>query len=1339
MPDAVASSYVPELLKRAIADGTVDRARGSAITEDAVLLLGDIKGSTGIVEQAGSRGRAALELLTENLASLYADFVDLIYRYGGDVLFIAGDAFLCYWPRRAEQIPELAAASAALAIQSQLSDRDDGFGHPLQFRIGVASGELTRAFVGGVNGRWELVLSGPVLEAVSSAERDADAGRVLVTDACYQALGGRLVGQHSSAGWLLDPIDGPASELASTPVSDVPATELAPYLPEAIRKRGDADQQLLAEFRNVTVFMADLPSGDLRDPKVLEQLDRCVADFQRAMHQFEGSIRVDVDSKGLMLLGVFGLPPLAHEDDATRAIRAAETIRADFNARDLAVSMGIASGRALCTPLGGDRRREYMVRSEVINRAARLMQASASEIACDAATESAASRSYDFESLPSHLMKGMAGLVDVLRPVGVRRSSAPATAQVGRDAEVARLQTALSTLTERGQSSAWWIEGEAGLGKSTLLAALAAAAGSADARLLKARADAIERTRALHAWQGVVAELSGISDSMDSATRSHRLSQTIDGFDSGDRPTSFRGFEPLLANVLGYGAQDTEQTARMDGDVRAENTRRLILALVAQAAELAPVVLLVEDAHWLDSQSGQLLREVQAQVPNLLLATTSRPSDDPALSIDADGENLQIIRLAKLGLDEVEQMLRLRLGVAEVPRSLSELLLEHSGGNPFFVEQIIGALIDDGSVSAESGRCVVNTESVRVPSTLEAVVLSRLDRLPESAQWVAKAASIVGRQVSPSALATVIDVLGVSVNVDEDVTVLRAAGILDKPSLDASSTDELQFCHVTSRDVTYETLPSDLRKQGHAAVAGWIEQTDTGAVRPDVLSYHWLEAGVLDKALDASEQAGELALRSGSFPEALLHFDRVFSLADQLGVAPGEARAVLWQKGLGTAHYFLGHTDACRESLEEVVAHFDRPVPGSSVRLMLPLLGSVARQLGRRGGTVDQVVSDERKRVLDATVDSYKMLAQVYFLEGSGAAHLLYLPLRGLVVGDAAGGSPALAATLINMGFMTSLMGLSKAADNYAERAKAMAEEGGQLAAAPYVWHINALRLAQRARWQDALASNAEADRWSRELGDYILAPDSSAVLAAISMCRGDLVAASNAVSVAKEVAKSRGHELFYCWAILDEALLALARRDMASAEARLGEALAIETPSTDLGSVLDKASTTALVRRAQRRFDEAQAAAEVVCDTLRANPPTSYYTAEFFGNAVSVLIDCAIAKPSDAGLRKRCARELKTLAKLASTFLNVEPRALLLEGRLARLNGRDGLPAFRKSLASAESLAMPLDEARALIEIGREPASGEHDAVDRAVAILERLGRHEQAAELATSAVVAA
>lgn len=1330
MPEANASSYVAELLKRAIADGSISERRGSTITEHAVLLLADIKGSTGIVERAGSRGRSSLELLTRNLSELYADFVDLIYRYGGDVLFIAGDAFLCYWPTESVERAdaEVAAASAALAIQSQLSNRDDGFGQPLQFRIGVATGELSRAFVGGVSDRWELVLSGPLLEAVSAAERDADAGRVLVTDDTYQALGGRFLGQHSPLGWLLDAVEAPDPELGATPRAEVPPGQLAPYLPEAIRKRGDADQQLLAEFRNVTVFMADLPSGDLRDSDVLERLDQCVRDFQSAMQQFEGSIRVDVDSKGLMLLGVFGLPPLAHEDDATRSIRAAETLHAGFKARGLAVSMGIATGRTLCTPLGGDRRREYMVRSEVINRAARLMQASASEIACDAATVSAASRGYEFEALPSHLMKGMAGLVDVLRPVGIRRSSVPVVAQVGRDAEVERLHAALVDLIESGEGSSWWIEGEAGLGKSTLLASLAAAAVDGDARLLRARADSIERTRGLHAWQSVVAELTGVTDSMDSATRSHRLTQAIDGFDR------FVGFEPLLASVLGYASSESEQTARMDGDVRAENTRRLVLALVAQAAELAPLVLLVEDGHWLDSQSAQLLREVHSQIPNLLLAATSRPADDPALGAAGSSRGLQTIRLAMLGLTEVEQMLSMRLGVDAVPRSLSELLLEHSGGNPFFIEQIIGALIDDGSVSAASGRCVVNTESIRVPSTLEAVVLSRLDRLPESTQWVAKAASIVGRQVSPAALEAVIDALGVAANLDTDLIALRSAGIFDAASsATGGQDDELQFCHVTSRDVTYGTLPSGLRKQGHAAIASWIERSDTGSLRSDVLSYHWLEAGVLDKALDAAEQAGEMALRLGSFPEALVHFEQAFSLATELGLDLADARAVLWQKGLGTAHYFLGHTDACRESLEQVVGHFDRPVPDGAVRLMLPLLGSVARQLGRRTSAVEQAIPDERKRLLDATVDSYKMLAQVYFLEGSGAAHLLYLPLRGLVVGDAAGGSPALAATLINMSFMTSLMGLGKAAESYAERAKAMTQAGGQLAAAPYVWHINALRLAQRARWDDALASNAEADRFSRELGDYILAPDSSAVLAAITMCRGDLVEAGEAVAIAKDVADARGHELFLCWAILDEALLALARRDLATAEARLSEALAIETPATDLGSVLDKASTTALVRRGQRRFDEARAAAEVVCKTLQDNPPTSYYSAEFLGNAVSVLVDCATANASDGGLRKQCAREIKSLSKLSSTFLNVEPRALLLEGRLARLNDRDGAPAFRKSLLRAEALSMPLDQARALIELGAG-SSGEAGAIARAASILTQLGRHEQAAELATA-----
>ena len=177
------SSYLPKLLYRRLA--TLGRiAAPDAQCVSAAVLLSDIQGFTSLVASFTGAGRAGLEQLTWVLNRYFADLVEEVYAHGGDVLCIAGDAFLCYWPARTpEDLGEsaLRAAQAGIAIQSRLHGRDAGRGHRFATRIGLSAGELSIAFVGGVGDRWELIVDGPALHGAADAERVCPPGEVVLS------------------------------------------------------------------------------------------------------------------------------------------------------------------------------------------------------------------------------------------------------------------------------------------------------------------------------------------------------------------------------------------------------------------------------------------------------------------------------------------------------------------------------------------------------------------------------------------------------------------------------------------------------------------------------------------------------------------------------------------------------------------------------------------------------------------------------------------------------------------------------------------------------------------------------------------------------------------------------------------------------------------------------------------------------------------------------------------------------------------------------------------------------------------------------------------------------
>ena len=357
----------------------------------------------------------------------------------------------------------------------------------------------------------------------------------------------------------------------------------------------------------MTVVMTNLATTETGDGD-LELKHLGVGAFQRMMARFEGAAKVLVDNKGVTLSGVFGLPPRAHPDDARRAVSAAETLRKELDEIGLPCTIGVATGRAFCGVFGSDLRREYTLHGEVVNLAARLMEVSRGEILCADTTVQAARDSVAFEALDPVSLKGRARPVAVHRASRARPADArpPTRPMVGREAERTLVETRIDELVTDGRSATVLIEGGAGLGKSRLVAEAvphrprARHAGPGRGRR------PVESATSYYAWRSIVHRTC--------STSRPRRWPTRDALHVPCDP-QLRRLRPLLSSIVPVGIPDNELTAAMDGNVRAENTKLLLASILRHATAAAPALLVVEDAHWLDSNSWALLLEVVAVGP----------------------------------------------------------------------------------------------------------------------------------------------------------------------------------------------------------------------------------------------------------------------------------------------------------------------------------------------------------------------------------------------------------------------------------------------------------------------------------------------------------------------------------------------------------------------------------------------------------------------------------------------------------------------------------------------------------------------------------------------------
>jgi class 3 adenylate cyclase/tetratricopeptide (TPR) repeat protein len=1319
------ASYVSRLLAgRLAAAGPI--AQFEATTLRAALLLTDIAGFTAYVERVSGSRRTGIEDLARAFDGYFADLVGIVYGHGGDVLTIAGDAFFSYWPADDEGAladAVMRAAEAALAIQTGLGDRDGVAGHDFQTRAGVGAGELTIAFVGGVGERWELMPVGAPIADVARAERLARPGTVALAESAWSLVADRCAGRPLADGlYQVTHVRRPVGPMpAASLVAPDPSDDLlAAYVPLPVRQRqSTAGTEWMQEMRRVTVVMASLGMADSADGDV-ERAHLGVQAFQRVMARFEGAAKVLVDNKGVTLSGAFGLPPRAHADDARRAITAAETLRRELQDIGRSCTVGVASGRAFCGIFGSDLRREYTLHGEVVNLASRLMEASGGEILCCDTTAQAAHESVGFEALEPVRLKGRTEPVAVHRASWARHADAGRESRmVGREAEQAAIGARIDELVTDDRSATVVIEGGAGLGKSLLVSEAIRLARARGVRVLMAAADAVENATSYYAWRSMFTDLLDVTP--QTMADPHALEVPCD--------PELRRMRPLLSSIVPVGIPDNELTGAMDGSVRAENTKLLLASILRQTTASAPVLVVVEDAHWLDSNSWALLLEIVQSVPRALVAVTTRPMSDPPeqyARLRALGST-EVLVLEPLSPAEIQTLVKHQLGVHALPAELTGFVDDRVAGHPFFCEQLVQTMREGGLVRVEDGTAVVgDLDTLDVPATIEGAVLSRIDRLTAGQLLCLKVAAVIGRSFLSR---TVTDTLPAREERRSVPDHLETLARLDLTMREAEQSElAYLFRHEITREVAYDLLTERQSRQLHRAVAEWHERTyseDELAAHYALLAHHWARAHDPDKAVTYLERAGQQALRSGAFREALLFLSDALEVE---GATPDPVRDAMCQKGLGTAHYFIGDFERSRAFLELALAQLAAPFPSTRLGVARGLAREAAvqaahlirpaRYLGRRRAATDRI---------SEALGCYKILGQIGYLEGDPMPILLYGTFAGLNLGEEGGPSPDLARMLIHAATASSIVGLQTMSDRYAERAIAMVDAGAQREAGAYVWNVWAVIHAHRGDWARAEKANSTALERLGEVGDFNLEAEVWQMRSAIYICSGAFGSAESAWSRHRSLAERKRNAQNLCWSLLDEAETRIGRDETEAAARALDAALAIPTAPNDGSSTIEKHYATALVRAAQRRWPEAIQSSDAIIDMLERRPPSAFHYVDFCAGAVGVYFDALEADGSDrAATLRRAQRGCKVVRRAARQFGSVRSRRWLLEGLLAWAEGDHS--AARERWRRAEAIALRkgtrFELARARYEIARHSDAAERGAyLTDAATTFERLG----------------
>jgi class 3 adenylate cyclase/predicted ATPase len=699
------------------------------------------------------------------------------------------------------------------------------------------------------------------------------------------------------------------------------AQPVTPPQPSAPAAREAAPIGREAERRQLTVMFCDLVGSTALsarlDPEDLRGIigayhRRCAEIIERA-----GGFVAKYMGDGV--LAYFGYP-VAHEDDAERAVRAGLDLILAVHGLNvgspLQTRIGIATGLVVVGDVVGQgAAQEQAVVGETPNLAARLqVLAEPDVVVIDAATRRLTGRLFEYADLGAVELKGFAAPVAAARVLreGATESRfealrAASTPFVGRDEELLLLERRWRH-AKAGEGSVVLISGEPGIGKSRLAQTLIERIGPEPHTRLRLFCSPHHQDSALHP---IIAQLERAAEFRRDDTAEQRLDklEALLAQASNDLGEA----APLIAELLSIPGGERYPPLNLTPQKRKERMLQALLAQVEGLAARQPVLMLFEDAHWSDPTSLELLDLIVDRAPALplLLIVTYRPS--PAygeFSPPWTGRpRVTLLSLDRLAPRERGEMIAGVTGGKALPKEIAEQIVARTDGVPLFVEELTKAVVESGIVTdaGDHYAAVGPAPALAIPATLHASLLARLDRL-SPVREVAQIGAALGRQFSHELIGAVAGIP--PRQLDEAMAQLVGAELIYRRGTPPDA--EYTFKHALVQDAAYSTLLRSRRQQIHARIATTLEQQfpDILAAQPELLAHHFTEAALAERAIEYWTKAGQQALTRSAMKEAEALLRKGLSLAcnvpdhvqrqeNELDLLLPLGRAVLAVKGFG--------------------------------------------------------------------------------------------------------------------------------------------------------------------------------------------------------------------------------------------------------------------------------------------------------------------------------------------------------------------------------------------------------------------------------------------------------
>jgi class 3 adenylate cyclase/tetratricopeptide (TPR) repeat protein len=672
------------------------------------------------------------------------------------------------------------------------------------------------------------------------------------------------------------------------------------YLPEELITKLEAARSrnsMVGERRVITMLFCDVKgstaAAEKVDPEIWTDIMNGVFEYMiRPIYKYEGFVpRLMGDA----ILAFFGAP-ITHEDDPQRAVLAgleiqegikpyAEEIRLKHGL-EFGLRVGINTGLVVVGEIGSDLRMEYTALGDAINLAARMEQtAQVGTLQISEETYKLVSPFFEVQSLGGVEVKGKSEPIQTYRVLGVKSTPKQlrgleglSSPLVGRDTHLALLKDRLKDL-DQGRGSLVAVIGEAGLGKSTLIAELRKS--TEESRCIWWKGESLSYTRSItyYPWRQVIRQSVDAREEDSPAEVRRKLGYACDCC------TLPGGDIPFLEAMLAVESEESSKVVMgFQGDALNQRMIDATRGFLCGLAVENPLVIVFDDLHWSDEASLNLLLHVVdlSDSQPIVFICMARP-DTTVASWDSirkmretQRDGFHLIDLTPLQVDQTETLLNNLLGINDLPKSIRDLIIHKAEGNPFFVEEILRSLIETKQIVYEDAhwKALSDNAKISLPNTLRGVLSARIDRLAETPKHVLQNAAVIGRLFDLRILRRL---TGLNGALDPQIQYLQDASLIE------ALLEDYAFRHVLIQEATYESILIKTRAELHRQIGEALEELHANRIEEfaPLIAHHFYSAGD-DRSLKYDLIAGEKSARLYANSEAATHFRRALEAAKRI-------------------------------------------------------------------------------------------------------------------------------------------------------------------------------------------------------------------------------------------------------------------------------------------------------------------------------------------------------------------------------------------------------------------------------------------------------------------------